>query len=456
MEESALLERLYSKEKELKLDSITIKGVPLWRIVRYYSRLHYLSIHAGYVATSSNQKVVGPRRIKLFSGYWKYLSQKELNVLFTFNRLVMYKGQYFDKLLDPVVEESFLKNANYLIADSPYYTGNYSRMHKDHTVSNERRTLSMQILLHSFKILSPLICKKSVSLVFNMAKEAFELPDSFIKKYYESVAVFLAEYYYYLFWFRLLKPRRVLLVFRAGYFGQIAACKQLSIPVAEFQHGITLDRTVSYTGDYDCRIDPDYFLTFGSYWKSDSFGMTDERTICVGWAYSQLMSRILENCMKIDGTVLAISSPEISDMLLDAISQLSHWNPHIKIHIRLHPSERYNDSQNEKLNTIPNAEVVDNSNDSAAVLPLYNYVVGENSSVLYEALSLGCRVGLLNICGLRPPLEKPGIINSFYVINNPSDFDRFIEEDFTNIQEKESFYSTFQANKFQDFMIKCM
>ena len=249
-----------------------------------------------------------------------------------------------------------------------------------------------------------------------------------------------------------MKPRRVLLVFRGGYFGLIAACKRLSIPVAEFQHGITLDKTVSYTGDYDQRIDPDYFFTFGSYWKSRNFGMTEERTICIGWAYSLMIKQEQLESEKIKGTSLVVSSPEISDLILDAISLLSQWNPLVKYHIRLHPSESYNEKQRGKLANIPQAELVDNSNDSATVLPRYDFVLGENSSVLYEALSIGCRVGLLKICGLCPPVDKPGIDSSFYIIGQPDDYSVFINGGKETSSNSESFYSDFDKNKFKKFL----
>ncbi len=262
----------------------------------------------------------------------------------------------------------------------------------------------------------------------------------------------MAEYCYYLFWLKMLRPKRVLLVYREGHFGLIAACKRNHIPVAEFQHGITLDNTVSFTGQYDSRIDPDYFLTFGKYWKGVHFGMTEERTICIGWAYGKYMERQFDNSKRLEDTALVISSPEISDLIIDAIKVLSQWYPSINFHIRLHPCENYNKTQKERLSSISQVEVVDNSNDSATVLPFYKYVLGENSTVLYEALSLGCKVGMLNICGLRPPIDKPGISGSFYVIETHTDFQEFIENSKNTRVSKESFYSKFDNTIFKKFI----
>lgn len=449
MEESALLEKVFHKERALKLDNVElINGIPIWRIVRFQTRLHYLNSLVGYVANTGSIKVVGQRKIKLFSGYWKYIFKKNLNLLFAFNKLVSNDGVYLDKFIDPVVEESFLKNENYVLTDPRNYTGNYPRLHKDCTISNEGRTVSRQILQRIMRVLVPMLYGTKIKSFFNLVKEEFILPDNMLYSYYRSCSSFIAEYFYYKFWIRLLNPQRVLLVYRESYFGLIAACKRYHIPVAEFQHGITLDNTVSFTGEYDSRIDPDYFLTFGNYWKGRHFGMVEERTFCIGWAYGKYMAAIAKTEQNNEDAILVISSPEISDYILDAVELLHKWNPSVKFHIRLHPCETYNEMQAERLSKIPQAEVVDNSNDSAKVLPQYNYVIGENSSVLYEALSLGCKVGLLNICGLRPPIDKIGIASSFSIIDNADDFIRFVNQNIYNTT-RESFYSEFDNCKFE-------
>lgn len=452
MEESSLLTKLEERENYYHIDNDEILNTPIWRIVRYQSRLYYVQKHTNYVATTGGETVAGKRKVKCHSGFWKYLGKKKLNIFYTFNRLVFCNGCYFDKFIDPVIEESKLRDENYVIVDSPNYAGDYPRIHKNHVVDNEVRTISKQILKKLMIWLVPFILSKKIKLFFKKAQSVYELPDNFIKQYHRMIALFIAEYLYDFFWFSLLQPKRVMVVFREGYFAQIAVCKRLAIPIAEFQHGITLDKTVSFTGDYDYRIDPDYFLTFGSYWKSEHFGMTNDRTICIGWAYSQYMKHRMDIRKKEEGAILVISSPEISDKVLEAIRSLIEWNPSMKFHIRLHPSERFNDAQKSKLHDIPQAEVVDNSVDSAAVLPQYQYVIGENSSVLYEALSLGCKVGLLNICGLQPPIDKPGIKGSFDVINSKESFEAFISMDRNKKLNTESFYSEFDDRLFENFI----
>lgn len=450
MEESTLLKELEKKENTSGLDCITILRCPLYRIVRYHSRLYYLSQNSNYQAVTGKSVFVGKRNLKLFSGYWKYIFKKEQNLFYTFNRLTYREGVYFDKFIDPVIERSFLKNTNNIIIDSPNYVGNYPRLHKKMVISNEVRSLSKQILKNLMLIITPYIFGKKTRSFFEKAKQVYELPDEYIRQYYKDVALFVAEYIYDYLWYSIIRPKRVFVVFREGYFAQIAVCKRLSIPVAEFQHGITLDRTVSFTGEYDKRIDPDYFLTFGKYWKGVNFGMPEDRVFCIGWAYSQMMKAQMKNDGNPKTTILVISSPEISDAILDSLFFLTKWVPSMKYHIRLHPSESYNKGQLDKLSQIPGAKLVDNTIDSAAVLPSYKYVIGENSSVLYEAMSMGCKVGLLNICGLCPPIDKPGIKESFSIIKNADDYQLYLSS--SEKLQMNSFYSEFNNDVFEEFV----
>lgn len=452
MEESRLLNNIIDTEERLGLNEETVLGFPLWRIVRYHTRLHYITVKTGYETGAPTTKV-GKSKPKLISGFWKVKKRQEISVFFPFNRLVFDNDLYLDKFVDPVIAESDIENQGFVIVDPQNYVCGRKRVHYDHVISNESRTVFQQVLKYWFRVVTPWRFGKSIKRLFAKTKDAFLLPDSYIKMYYKELSSFLARYYYYRFWFKRIRPKRVFLVYREGYFPQIVACKKLGIPVAEFQHGITLDKTVSFAGNYDQRIDPDYFLVFGEFWKGPQFGMPLDRIICIGWAYSQYLKKHATSVEKKDETdVLVISSPEISDAILEALSVLSSFGGECHFHIRLHPCESYTAPQKEKLARIPNASVVDNKQDSAKVLPLYKYVLGENSSVIYEALSMGCKVGMLDLCGLRPPVDVPGISDSFYIIRNGQDFASFIENGDSNHEVKNGFYSDFDKEKFLKFV----
>ena len=452
MEESKILNCVVQKERGLKLYDLCIANVPIWRIVRYHTRLFFINKQVGYQAGTSTS-IVGKPSLKLCSGFWKHIGKQRLNLFFPFNRLVETDGFFLDKFIDPVIEESDLKDDNYIIVDPPNYVGQYERLHRDHTISNEGRTILSQVLKFYFKFITPIRYGKIIKELFSRVQSTFELPDSFVYLFYSKIAIFLARYYYYKLWFKILRPVHVFIVYREGYFPQIAVCKEYGIKIAEFQHGITLDDTVSFAGEYDPRIDPDYFLIFGDYWKGPQFGMPLDRIVNIGWAYSKFLQKtVVQNAEKHVNEVLVISSPEISDSVLDALKVLSEAQGDFSFDIRLHPCESYNDAQNLKLQSISKAQVVNNKTDSALVLPTYKYVVGENSSVIYEALSVGCKVGMLNLCGLRPAIDLPGIKENFFVINDAKDFEQFLSEDKSLSVPKAGFYSDFDSEAFMNFL----
>lgn len=450
MEESALLKKIYKMEKDLHLEDIVFNGIPIWRIIRYKSRVHLINKYVDYNIGKFTISV-GKSRLSFFSGFWKFLWLKSPTICFPFGRLALNNGEYLDKFTDPVLSQTI--KDNFIIVDPYGFNGNYRRVHKEHTIVNEHRTISRQILRTIFKVFVKIKCPSKITRLLNQINEPFCLNYKLIKELKIDFAIFFADYLYFLFWFNLIKPCRVFVVFREGYFSVIAACKRLSIPVAEFQHGITLDNTVSFTGDYDSRIDPDYFLVFGDYFKGPQFGMPLDRIVNIGWAYRKyLQETTVENTEKHDKVILVISSPEISDAILDTLQDLSKNEGDFRFDIRLHPCESYNEAQQEKLKKNLKAQVVDNKIDSALVLPTYKYVVGENSSVIYEALSVGCKVGMLNMCGLRPAIDLPGIKDNFFVISNREDFKKFLTEESNQSTSKTEFYSEFDGKKFMEFV----
>lgn len=452
MEQSPIIREVLEIEKRLKLNEYTISNVPIWRILRFSARIHYINTKVEYKESTSKPFTVGKRTIKLISGFWHFIFRRNATLFFPLGRLAFDDKQFLDKFTDPVIDEAGLSNNSFIIIDSPYFQGNYKRLHKKNTISNEYRTFSRQLLRHLFKLYFRICKNKVVVELYNTIKEPFQVTDEYLTIMNDKVAYFFADYYYNRFWFKLIKPQRAFIVYREGYFPVLAACKSLSIPVAEFQHGITLDDTTSYTGDYDFRIDPDYFLVFGNYWRGPQFGMPIERIIPVGWAYGNYIKKNTDQTSKQqDNVVLVISSSEISEQILDALSFLSSEATEAHFHIRQHPNEKYDERLQKKLETISNAEVVNNRIDSAKVLPLYSRVIGENSSVLYEALSYGCKVGMLNICGLHPATYISGIKDSFSIIDTFEDFERFMSEEEAKANPN-AFYTDFDASLFNTFI----
>lgn len=450
MEETRLLSEFSHIEEKLNLYSITTLGIPMYRLFRYKTRLAYINTKVPFSTRNTALRTIGRKRIKIFSGFWKFINKEDLSIFFPFNRLSKNEETFFDKFTDPVIELSCIRDKNYLIVEPSDYIGGYDRVHKNNVVANESRTFLFLLVKEFFLLISPLFSKKRIDTIFAKINTISTLPESVKSTYFKQASLFWANYYYFYFWFLILKPKRVFCVFREGYFPIIAVCKKLSIPIAEFQHGVTLDKTMAYMGNYDSRIDPDYFLSFGTYWKSACYAIPENRMVRVGWAYKQFLGKDKETYN--EDAVLVISSTAISTQILNAIANLSIGCPKQQFHIRLHPNERYNEQQQMLLSRISNALIVDNKTESFSVLPSYKYVIGEASSVLFEALSVGCRVGMLNLCGLRPPIDKQGIKENFFVINDANDFEQFLNIKTDSSKSQAEFYSDFDSKGFMEFI----
>lgn len=449
MEEIDLLERVSRLEEENSLYTTTFFNMPLYRLIRYKTREVFINTQVSFKKRTKKVQPVGKRKVKLFSGFRNYYGVQDLTVVFPFNRLSVFDGCYFDKFTDPPLELSKFKGSNYVIVDPANYIGGYSRFHGSHVISNESKTLLFLFFRCVAKVLVPLLYGRKVNSFITNVQNILKLPHNYVTDSKVNIFKFYTYYHYYLFWFKRIKPKRVLFVFREGHLPVLAVCKRLSIPVAEFQHGVTLDNTMAYTGEYDERIDPDYFLSFGDYWKPEVFGMEPSRMIHIGWAFKHFVQ---DNEKKGKEYVLVISSTAISTEVLNALKVISAINNEVHFDIRLHPAESYNEEQMNLFSKIPNATIVDNKQESFSVLSSYHYVIGEVSSVLFEALSVGCMVGMLNLCGLRPPIDKPGIKENFFVINDAKDFEQFLNKETDSSESKAEFYSDFDSKHFMEFI----
>ena len=85
-----------------------------------------------------------------------------------------------------------------------------------------------------------------------------------------------------------------------------------------------------------------------------------------------------------------------------------------------------------------------------AILP-YNFVIGENSSVLYESLSLGKKVGRINCNGLNAIAYDAANSDGFYYINDIEDFSHFMDATVINTG-KLQIYSDFNSNLFNSLI----
>lgn len=448
-----VISNLVEEENKRELDTIRISGVPIWNLLKYETRRRYLLMNGICESVQSSNSPFF--KIESIKGFWEsfYKFHKQLirpsvsdNFIMNFSRLDNINGEYIDRFIDPVLELTGLKNSYICFEYGRVGIHHRPRKNKEHVIYTDYIYLLSYVWSFLFALF--FLCLNYTSIRFFRMKvnEAMSLTLSpfwisrKIVEFKTNVAIFS-------FLLSRIRAKRVFGVSRILFRHVAFAAKKNNIPVYEFQHGITLGATVLSSGNYVAEIDPDYFLLFGNSCPRDVHGIPANRTINIGWAFKEYLRGITNEKYR-DGCCLVVSEPQISNQIITVTSLLAEAFPHIEFHIRRHPQEAFNDEQNARLKLLPNVVDATNKRNSMLVVMEYDYIIGENSTVLFEGLSMGKKVARLNICGLHPVNRLDD--DAFYYIDKVEDFGTYLNGPVKEM--KEEVYSDFNVDLFNSFL----
>ncbi len=439
---------------------IRIHEFSFWRIVRAYVLDKYMKFNYDKNLRDTSKKTVYPFKflVSYLSSFMSYLSllfsknRRKKFIVYAFPRLQKTDGRYIDKFTDPLVTNSNLKE-NCIIFQRPL-----AGLHKKPRY-NQNKIVPTDFVDFSAR-LAGLVLLPFTLLIYGhkqyklylKAKPHFGLTIKDYIKFNYRLGAFLFSYAFNKQLFRLLKPRKVLLVNRGVNYAVIHACKKLQIDVCELQHGITHSYTILYSGKYDEKIDPDYFCSFGSYWKGKQFGLPPEKIINIGWAYEKFLKEITPKNNMNDDVILVISEPIISDNIIRAVGKLAKQFPHLTFHLRLHPQERLSALHAKTIKTQNNIKLVDNTTESSVAVMAYKRVLGVNSSVLYEALGLNKAVGCINFEGCNGAEGFKNINDTFTIINCAEDLQDFLLLPAEAKSKNDAFFSHYEQDYFNNVL----
>ncbi len=145
-------------------------------------------------------------------------------------------------------------------------------------------------------------------------------------------------------------------------------------------------------------------------------------------------------------TVLVISSPAITLQIIKTTIELANARPDYQFTLRLHPQEDLSIEQSEKIKLIKNINVDDKKVDSLVSILLHQYCIGENSSVLYEALDYGKQVGKIMYNGLFSERQKDKDLGNIFYLRSQSSFYEFIHQKSVNVQRQFGVYDDFKSD----------
>lgn len=444
---------LIKNENLYKLDEIRVAGLPVWCVLKYDVRRDYFVKVVPQMSVSSSHRRINKLEfirtlLKSFLMFVRllFVPKKIDNVVFGFSRLDCIEGEYIDRFVDPIIDCTGLKDNYVYFEYGKICSHPKPRKGEDKVIYTD--FLYLFSILWSY-IFSPLFlfCHyrkiRDFSQLLLSASTIRVSPIKISRRLLEFKCNSTVLYYI----FKRLKSKRLFGVSRILFKHASFAAKKRNMPVYELQHGITMGVTQLYGGNYLPDIDPDYFLQFGESCPKTVFGIPVDHVINVGFAFLGYM-RNKATSMKNEKTCLIISEPEISDLIIDATIILATNYPQMNFHIRRHPQEHFSLEQVNRINQYSNIKDVSNSENSFFVIMTYDYIAGENSSVLYEGLSMGKKVARLNICGLHPISRKED--DSFYYIDDVKNFGDFLNAPTKKL--KEEVYSDFNINLFNSYL----
>lgn len=459
MTSDELIRNICAAEEQTDCYCHTINGIAIYNYVQRYFRKQKCR-EFGFISKEKPNHVSGKKKTKtIIKSTCQLLllllvKKKRKNAVFSFPRVDKVNGLFLDKFTDPIIDNTKLKEQGCFIFErGMYYVHSQPRYHSKDIVYCDAIDYYSKIIA---KITLPRFIRKYNSVFQGLwlsIEAAF--PDvSYNKKI--TAQTILQSYISTMFYGHVFKRLSVVNLFapaRAAFSLLIPAAKQTGVKVFEIQHGITYGESVTYSGYRDSMFTPDYFLSFGDNKPLNVYGISIEKIIPVGFAFFEYLKNNTSESDKKKSyyDVLVVSEPHQTSAILSAICQLAKNNQTVIFHFRPHPEEYFTDEQKKMMDAVPNIVLDDNRQNIMVVLNGFLHVVGENSTVLYEALGMGKKVGRLCMEGLCPRYMEETDEKSFWQIYNQTDFEKFMDG---RIEDKviKHIYSPFRQELFDTLL----
>ena len=232
-------------EKDLGLDQIVVEGdIPLWRICRRQVRLHYLNI---VTKTTLPQlrfcAIVQNVVISFFQILTQVLKRKQKDYIFySHARLYKIKGEYFDKLTDPIIDLDNIINKSYCILQYPQ-NGEQKRprIHSQNTIN-----LDFVVAFSKFySIFNKRRIYKRYKFYVEALLQRLATLDGFKYEVYKNIILdsllnFMFSYKINSCLLRSFSPKHIFVAPRDTHSAAVVYCRRNNLVISELEHGITL------------------------------------------------------------------------------------------------------------------------------------------------------------------------------------------------------------------------
>ena len=425
-----ILKELCKREDNSNLFNIKIEDVPIYYYFRRYTHNEELKLH-NYSEVFQHPKVgLWEYRKTVFKSLLQIFSlvlcrKKFDSFIYSFYRTDKVNGVFMDKFTDPLIDESNVGKSYIIFEEGRAGRHLCPRLHNNKVIYSDAVNWFAQKLWKYKKNKFAKRNKQKIEELYNELVKTF--PEvNYNKDAILRILVKISIYQkIYGIIFKSIHAKFFIAPSRADFLHLIPIAKQANMKVMELQHGVTYGETLTYSGYFHPLFSPDYFLSFGKIHSAKCYGTSNDKVIEIGWAFEKFIMKLeieKDNKQK----VLVVSSPAHSEKIVAATCFLASQNPNILFFFRPHPNEQLDDNRLMLLNDFSNVKIDNNHDNIIVTLMRYDNVIGENSTALYEALSMGKKVGKLNMEGLQPKYLVENDICYFYEIKNNDDFIQFI------------------------------
>ncbi len=400
------LAREYSDILRWEMDSgvydALVDGLPIWRLIRnsfivnHTVRLGFDEPHRRGAAGVSGAAALA---FGSLASLWDLKSVPAAEVAFWgFGRRQLTEAGYVDPFTDPVSDFFAQKGLSTLSFERPL-----EGWHLEPAVTSDLRKYDAPKILSRVagwvpSKISPKE-KETIAALAKLLSDKFDRPSANAQTLLSrELRAFRSEKKSALRLLAKVRPKAVFVVNRWINSGVLAACHDMDIPSYEFQHGVVGSIGFKYETPYCAGIDPSGFLTFGSEWLDKGWGLPKGRVLNAG-APNIWTQRAQRAAMPSGRKILLVSQPNLADQLNQAFVEICSNMPAQEFVLRVHPQDRRDLNKRYSCLALPNVSA------GSAGLALYDQfadcqaVVGQDSTVLFEASFFNLKVGLLSLPG---------------------------------------------------------
>lgn len=413
-------ESIFQIEKELNLLSKQIQGVYFWKLVRFglyrslQSKLSLIqeTVHEKELSFIDKIKAVFPRMKNTYlNSVFSRTSQVDVLVV-EHGRKVLVEDGYIDIYTKYKIEELESKNINYETVDRLYQGKHYHKASKDRsyfeniTIGFLLKKLLTKINLNSKekKLIQSIEAKIQLLLDIDIKIEGI------IQK---SINVFKLKKEQYRKMLQKRGVKQVYIVVSYTHGALIAACQELGIECIEIQHGTIREVHLGYSFPNDRKVPyfPDKLELFGKYWQDITPLPLESKNILIkGYPYLYDTINLFKDVERKDNQMLFLSQGTIGPELAKIAYNFAKENKNYMIVYKLHPGEfeRWRQDYHILLEAVQlhNFEIIQNEKHLYYIMKESKYVVGVNSTSIFESLPLDCKIILVDLPGMSETMQK--------------------------------------------------